>query len=117
MEISNFTPSQVALGGMFIGTFDHSEAENTAAIIVKVLSMNGDTWRPATCEELSTGFDQLTKVPGPWRDWFNNPFNRIDMHDLVDRGFAIWEGPRAIQFTAKGLQRMEKWVQASEDAP
>ena len=34
------------------------------------------------------------------------------MHDLVGRGFASWDGPEAIKFTDKGLERMEKWVQA-----
>ena len=106
----DFHPSQVSLRGMFVGTFDHSEAENTAAVIVKVLTMNGDAWRSATCVELADGFDVLTRVPGAWRDWFNNPFMRIDMHDLVDRGFAVWDGDKAIRFTDTGLERMRKWV-------
>lgn len=105
-----FTPSQVSLGDMFVGTFDHMEAENTAAVIVKVLALNGDSWRPATCGELAAGFEALVKDPGPWRTYFNNPFVRIDMHDLVDRGFAAWEGDSAIQFTDKGIERMGKWV-------
>ena len=68
--------------------------------------MNGDTWRSATCEELAAGFTLLTKDPGPWRSWFNNLFIRIDMHDLVDRGFAEWDGDKAIRFTSKGLWRI-----------
>ena len=112
MSIAEFVPSQVNLGSMlFVGTFDHAKEENTAAVIVKVLALNGDTWRSATCEELAAGFEQLTKEEGPWRRWFNNPFVRIDMHDLVDRGFARWDGDKAIAFTEKGLQRLEKWVQ------
>lgn len=106
----DFTPSQVGLNGRFLGTFDHLEAESTAAVMVKVLAINGDTWRTAQCTELAEGFEQLTKDPGPWRDWFNNPFVRIDMHDLVDRGFAEWDGPKAIKFTEVGLERMRKWV-------
>ncbi len=107
-----FVPSQVNLAAMFIGTFDHSEAENTAAVIVKVLALNGDSWRSATCEKLAAGFEQLTKDDGPWRRWFNNPFMKIDMHDLVDRGFASWDGARGIKFTDKGLARMGKWVES-----
>lgn len=102
-------PSDIDLRAMFVGTFDHSEAENTAAVIVKVLATNGDTWRPAMFNELSEGFEALTKDPGPWRTWFNNPFAKIDMHDLVARGFAIVDG-RSIAFTDKGFERMEKWV-------
>ncbi len=105
-----FTPSQVNLSGFFLATFDHAEAENTAAVIVAVLAINGDTWRAANCDELATGFQLLTKDDGVWRWRFNNPFVRIDMHDLVDRGFAQWNGPKAIEFTTKGLQRMDKWV-------
>ena len=113
MSISQFVPSQVNLGPMFVGTFDHAEAENTAAVIVRVLAINGDAWRSAKCEELAAGFEQLTKEEGPWRHWFNNPFVRIVMHDLVDRGFAQWDSNGAISFTEKGLQRMEKWVQVA----
>lgn len=111
MSIAEFFPSQVDLEFMFVGTFDHSEAENTAAVIVKVLALNGDVWRSASCDELTTGFEQLTKDDGPWRTWFNNPFRRIDMHDLVARGFATWDGPKALKFTDEGLRRMGKWVQ------
>ena len=107
-----FLPSEVDLTGMFVGTFDHMEAENTAAVIVKVLASNGDRWRSATCEELAAGFEQLTRDDGPWRTWFNNPFVKIDMHDLVDRGFASWDASSAIQFTDAGLQRMRKWVKS-----
>jgi hypothetical protein len=95
---------------MFVATFDHFEAESTAAVMVKVLAMNGDTWRTASCEELADGFHGLTKDEGPWRDRFNNPFVKIDMFDLVERGFAAWDGDRAIKFTEKGLERMRKWV-------
>lgn len=107
---NEFVPSQVNLERMFVGTFDHMEAENTAAVIVKVLALTGDTWRSVNCKELADWFEQLTREEGPWRRWFNNPFVRIDMHDLVSRGFADWDGPKAIRFTDKGLQRMEKWV-------
>lgn len=110
MSTVEFVPSQVNLESMLVGTFDHFEAENTAAVIVKVLSLNGDAWRSIKCEELAAGFEQLTKDDGPWRRWFNNPFVKIDMHDLVDRGFASWDGPKAIKFTDEGLRRMEKWA-------
>ncbi len=61
-----FVPSQVDLSQMFLGTFDHMEAENTAAVIVKVLATNGDVWRPADFNELSSGFEQLVNHEGPW---------------------------------------------------
>lgn len=106
----DFRPSQVDLSSMFLDTFDRRESEITAAVIVQVLALNGDTWRSATCEELAAGFKELTKEDGPWRRWFNNPFIKIDMHGLVDRGFATWDGDYAIAFTDGGLQRMRKWV-------
>lgn len=105
-----FAPSQVNLEGMFVGTFDRLEMEATAAVIVKVLALSGDVWRSATCDELATGFMKLTENAVPWRNYFNNPFVRIDTHGLVDRGFASWDGPQAIKFTSLGLARMEKWV-------
>lgn len=109
-ETNMFTPVQVCTEQMFVGTFDHLEAESTAAVIVKVLALNGNEWRPATCEELAAGFEDLVKDDGPWRRWFNNPFVKVDMHDLVKRGFAAWSGEKAIRFTDDGLQRMAKWV-------
>lgn len=124
--MKHFTPSQVDLRMMFVGTFDHAEAENTAAVMVKVLALNGDTWREMTFEELERGFRRLTDDPGPWRNWFNNPFRKIDMHDLVCRGFAEWNAPPSlasgISFTDVGIQRMGKWVtafslKASTDQP
>lgn len=105
-----FKPSQVYLGERLMDTFNHSEAENTAAVIIQVLADNGDVWRSAMREELAEGFARLTNPEGFWRTWFNNPFMRIDMHDLVKRGFAVWDGEKAIQFTDTGLQRLEKWV-------
>ena len=107
---AEFKPSHVALEYFFVGTFDHLEAENTAAVIVKVLAMNGDAWRSATGEELSAGFQELTKDDGMWRRRFNNPFIKIDMHDLVKRGFAEWDEGNCIRFTDKGLDRMRRWV-------
>lgn len=112
----DFVPSQVNLNRMFIGTFEHMEAENTAAVMVAALAMNGDTWRVVTCEELSDGFGQLTRAESPgvseglMRGWFNNPFAHISIQDLVTRGFAEWEGDRAVRFTSAGLERMRKWV-------
>lgn len=100
---------------MFVGTFDHAETESTAAVIVKVLALNGDVWRVATCEELAAGFELLVKDLGPWRSWFNNPFISIDMHDLVGRGFARWVGENGIEFTEHGLSLMVKWVSRAEN--
>lgn len=108
----DFKPSQVTLGAIpFINTFDRTESECTAAVIVKALAIRGDTWRLIACRELAEVFDDLTKMPGHWRDLFGNPLIRIDMHGLVDRGYAEWsEDGKAIEFTEKGLVRMSKWV-------
>lgn len=112
----DFTPTQVFLDAIpFVGTFDHLEAEVTAAVIVKALAINGDKWRVIECSELAEVFGQLTAQKGMWRSLFNNPFVKVDMHDLVNRGFAKWcadsngnEG-KAIEFTEAGLLRMAKW--------
>jgi len=101
---------------MFVGTFDKTEVEATAAVIVGVLAMNGDTWRTAGWAELADGFGQLVAAPGMWRDWFNNPFIKIDQHGLVSRGFAEFVGNHGIQFTDKGLERMAKWVPGTANA-
>lgn len=108
--IPDFAPSNVALRSMFVGTFDRMEAENTAAVMVKILAVNGDVWRTATFQELSDGFSELVKKDEHWRRWFNNPFAKIDMHDLVNRDYAEWDGDHGIKFTDKGLERMRKWV-------
>lgn len=108
----DFKPSQVQLELWFVNTFDRFEPEHTAAVIVKVLAMNGDEWRPAQLTELSEGFKTLTADEGPWRTEWNNPFVKVDMHDLVKRGYAEFRGDDAIAFTEKGLERMRKWVTA-----
>lgn len=110
-----FKPSQVNLSKMFVDTFRRMELEATAAIIVKILATNGDTWRTATCTELAEGFKALVKEEGPWRQRFNNPFVRVDMHGLVAFGFAQWEEDgKAISFTESGLDQMKKWVRRVE---
>lgn len=109
-EFPNFTPSQVHLDLIFVGTFDRVEIEVTAAIIVKALAIKGNVWRIISCDELVEVFKDLTKEDGPWKSLFNNHFISIDMHRLVDHGYASWNGPRAIKFTDLGLQRMIKWI-------
>lgn len=110
MTVAGFAPDQVRLSQLFVGTFDHFEAEVTAVVIVKILAINGNVWRSASFEELAIGFKQLTDNDELWRQWFNNPFVRIDMHDLVGRGFAEWDGDNGIQFTGKGLERIARWA-------
>jgi hypothetical protein len=106
----DFVPKQVMLGAMFVGTFDKMEAENTAAVMVKILQDNGNVWRTMHCNELADGFEKLTKDDGPWRRWFNNPFARISLHELVDRGFAEWQSDSSVRFTEAGIERMRKWI-------
>ncbi len=106
----DFVPSQVSIRGAFLGTFDRVETELTAALIVKTLADNGDVWRSANLYELKESFLKLTEPKGPWRDWFNNPFITIDMHGLVDRGYAKWDGETGISFTEKGLERMRELI-------
>lgn len=109
-----FKPSQVQFSSFppFVGTFDRTETECTAAVIVKTLALRGDTWRAIDCSELAAVFDELT---GPknsdWHKLFNNPFITVDLHGLVDRGYAAWrKAGKAIEFTEIGRGRLEKWV-------
>jgi hypothetical protein len=111
-EAREFKPSQVFIDEIpFVDTFNHLEAEVTGAVIVKALALRGDCWRMIECKDLAEVFEELTANENMWHRLFQNPFVKVDMHDLVNRGFARWrDNGKAIEFTITGLDRLKKWV-------
>lgn len=106
----SFFPSQLNTNALFASTFDRTETELTALLIVITLTSNGNMWRIVSCDELAKQFVILFNSDNPLRFVFNNPFYRVDLHGLVDGGYATWIGSNAIEFTVKGLQQLARWV-------
>ena len=120
---ADFKPSQVAMLSKsvlpFIGTFDHSEAETAAAVLVAAMAHHGDEWAPMLPAQLGEWMKSETAKPeGRWAKLFENPFLRPDFDELVEKGWARWVGDeaegrkRALELTDKALDRIreKEWV-------
>lgn len=113
MSQSDFAPSAVLLTDIpFVGTFDRAEVEWTAAILVHALALTGDTFRPMDPRRVAGMLEGWMSEP-QWKSLFTSPFFRVDLHGLVDRGFARWEDKYHLAFTDLGIERLRKWVRSS----
>ena len=117
----DFKPSDVNLCGSFpplVATYGRTDLEVTAAVIVRVLSEMGNTWRALEWSDVITVLtaDLAEEHPSPrarlMRDIVRNPFLRIAPAYLVEKGFAEWvdEPGAAVAFTADGLERLRRWA-------
>lgn len=114
--LATFRPSDVVLAvPPLVGTMGHAEAEFAAAVIVRTLAANGDTWRPVESIEISAVMrsDADAQIE-PFASLVRNPFFRPDIHDTVKRGFARWVNAPggAVELTAAGIEALRRWVQA-----
>ena len=109
-------PSDVVLAvPPLTGTFEKSEAECAAALIIRALAATGDTWRPIMWEEITAVLraDMEAKTE-PIYALFRNPFCRHDVYLLIDKGFVTapvvddkTAGP--FEFTPGALDRLQRW--------
>ncbi len=97
-------------------TFERTEAEQAAALMIVVLADADDSWRPVTPKEIGRYIRGILDAKEAPPVWMNNPFFRPDIHNLVTRGFARWEGDedadgRPVGFTEKALEklRVSRW--------
>jgi len=130
LAMVDFKPSDVSLFGSFppfCATFERTEAEVTAAILVRVLEAKGNVWRPIGWPEvadvlradLEIAESMGDKAPATQRlidDIARNPFLRPAPSELVTRGFCRWtdEEQRIVEFTDAGLERLRRHVRPHE---
>jgi hypothetical protein len=107
-------PSEVRLwrGYMpIVGTLHRAEREVAAAIMIRACVRYGDTWQPLTPTMLGESLGEDLKDE-PWKTLDRNPFCKPDFRDLVQAGYAIFDGdPDAqdtpIRFTQAALDAFE----------
>ena len=124
----DFKPSEVDLFRSFpplCATFAKSEAEFTAAMMVRVLVARGDTWRPVKWEEIretvladldavADGKDSADPLSRLVFEMVSNPFLRPDFPRLARDGYITLTGePQIAEFTPKGLEQLRTWVRRS----
>lgn len=102
------------------------ERECAAALIVRTLQVNGDTWRPVGWPEIEQVFKaDIEANREPWVLLVRNPFFRPDVHDLVkpqidkDTGetfyYARWteiEGG-TVELTQRGIEALPRMAGAT----
>jgi len=108
-----FKPSDVRLVGIpLTATFGKSEMEAAAAIIVRTCAVLGDEWRAVSVDEVKKVL-ALEEEGKPLFAFLRNPFWRPDVYQLVNKGFARWEGDPGtspVGFTEEGIARLARWV-------
>lgn len=114
-------PSDIDVFGVppLVGTMGKSEVELAAAILVRVLALNGDIWRAVSLQEAAAvetvERERLKgKEAGVPEFWTIPPFiSSPDFHELVERGYASFDdqggAPPDIAFTEKGLEALKSW--------
>lgn len=116
----DFKPSQIdpflrsALP--FVATFNHSESEIFAAMLVGALATNGDEWKPIEPRAVGIWLRDVIMIdPEQKKIWegfvaISRPYPRT----LVKEGFCRFIGAdvdhAAIEFTEKGLEALRRWV-------
>lgn len=111
------TPSRIVLTRVnpLGGTMQHAEAEQMAALVVRVCEARGDNWQPVSLEDVVAVWkeDAETKRQ-PGYEWSRCPFFRPDPHDLVARGFARWLADGRLELTTGALLAMWRWCKDAE---
>ena len=112
-------PSDIKLSGpvALAGCFGRVEREQAAAMMVSTLAFLEDEWRPVWPKEI--GAWMTSAMEGKLPDWMNvGPFFNPSIDELIEHGYARWVGPdedgrkRPVEFTEKGLQRLQRWEQS-----
>ncbi len=127
---AGFLPADVVLRvPPLTDTMGRSVIESAAGLLVAVLALRGNEWRPVAWSDVrevvmaasaagepQSGEDTAERLV--W-DIGRNPFLRLNFSELVTRGYATrgWEED-AITFTAEGIAALAKWVHLPvADAP
>lgn len=112
--VTAFRPSEVILTEIpLVATMGRVEREAAATIIIRASVRGGDTWRPIYPAEIGEAIRlDLDEKLEPLTSLNRNPFWRPDFRDLAAAGYATstFELGAPIEFTAKGLAALERWV-------
>ena len=98
------------------GTLGRAEVEQMAALIIRALAVNGDTWRPIGLEEVIAVIEaDIAANRGPWARLKTNPFYVPSLTELLRAGttdgrFAEWFDKEGglIQFTPAGIAKLTR---------
>lgn len=100
----------------FVATFNHSESEIFAAMLVGAMVANGDEWKPIEPRAVGVWLRDVIMVdPEQKKIWEGFiMIARPHPHTLVKEDFCRFVGDdeqhAAIEFTELGLERLAKWV-------
>lgn len=109
-----FKPSDVFFADVpLVGSMRKSELEYTAALLVRVMYLSGNTWRPLSWSDIEAALKHdLEKDVRPFSLWMRNPFVTVDFHMLGSSPYAVFkdEGGATIEFSPEGLAVLRRWV-------
>jgi hypothetical protein len=125
--IPTFKPSQLdpfaRSFAPFLATFNHSESEGFAAMMVSASAFHGDEWKALEPKQIGEWLRTVLDAPIPeggkgnvWQQLNRNPFFRPHPHTLVKEGFARFVGENTdavgapIEFTDAGFEALARWV-------
>lgn len=100
----------------FVGTFNHSESEFMASILVATLASMSDAWGPVTPSAASAWMKKKIDDDFAWAGVL--AIISPDPLTLVLEGFCQWVGEadgRGPEFTDKGLAALSKWAVTPEE--
>jgi hypothetical protein len=108
-----FPPSAVRLEPIpLLSTFDRSEQELAAALIVRCCQVSGD-WHPVPPGEVGRVIKADIEAGNePFASISRNIFLSPDVWSLVANRHACWTGKPGgeVEFTAQGFERLRRWV-------
>lgn len=114
--MADFKPSNVVLARPpLVATMGRAELEAGAALIVRTLQRNGDTWRVVTMDEVVQAIDaDIAENVEPIASLNRNPFLRPDVRGLAKDGFAVVTDT-TVELTDKGLEALRRWVKQHKE--
>lgn len=104
----DFKPSQVVLHPVpLVATFERTENEVSAAVLVMTLAQAGDTWRPVAPREVG---EMLRAQPKGAPILTTLMVVRFAFDVIEAKGWVTKHADNSLEFTQAGLERLRRWV-------
>lgn len=101
----------------FVATFNHSESEVFAAMLVGAMASDGDEWKAIDPRAVGVWLRDVIMVDPKQKQIWEGfiVIARPHPHTLVKEGFCRFtagddDAHAPIEFTEKGLEALRKWV-------